>query len=253
MAATLFFRVGLVLVGLTATLMHPPVSAQTAPTTAAPIVAAPMVAAPVRQQPVINAVAVSGETADESEYRIGSQDLLDITVYGQPELTRTVRVNARGKISLPMVGQLDSVGLTALQLERLIADRLSENLLQNPQITVFVKESISSRFTVEGAVGRPGVFPIQNQLTLLRAIALAGGQGSMADLSNIKLFRTKSTGERETLSFDIEKIRTGELPDPLIVNDDLIVVNRSKVRAAIRDSIFGDIMGIFNPFGALLK
>lgn len=191
----------------------------------------------------------SGTTTEEGDYRIGSQDLLDISVYGQGELTRTVRVNSRGKISLPMVGQLDAVGLTALQLERLIADRLGENLLQNPQVTVFVKESLSSRFTVEGAVGRTGVFPINGQVTLLRALAIAGGKGSLADLSNVKLFRTKANGEKETLTFDIEKIRTGDSPDPIIMNDDLIVVNQSKTRTTIKDSAFGDILSIFNPFG----
>lgn len=190
---------------------------------------------------------------EESDYRIGSQDLLDIAVYGQAELTRTVRVNTRGKISLPLVGQVDAVGLTALQLENLLADRLSEAFLQSPQVTVFVKESISSRFTIEGAVSKPGVFPLQGQVTLLRAIALAGGQGALGDLSNVKLFRTLRSGEREALTFDVEKIRVGEATDPLIANDDLIVVGRSKARTALRDSIFGDIMGIFNPLGFMLK
>lgn len=201
------------------------------------------------EKTVAPAGADASATNEEGDYRIGSQDLLDISVYGQGELTRTVRVNSRGKISLPMVGQLDAVGLTALQLERLIADRLGENLLQNPQVTVFVKESLSSRFTVEGAVGRTGVFPINGQVTLLRALAIAGGKGSLADLSNVKLFRTKANGEKETLTFDIEKIRTGDSPDPIIMNDDLIVVNQSKTRTTIKDSAFGDILSIFNPFG----
>ena len=194
-------------------------------------------------------VAPAQGSEDASDYKIGSQDLLDISVYGQADFTRTVRVNSRGKISLPLVGQIDTVGLTALQVERLIADRLSENLLQNPQVTVFVKESLSARFTIEGAVGKPGVFPISGQVTLLRAIAIAGGKGSLGDLSSVKLFRTKPDGGGETLTFDIEKIRTGELPDPIIMNDDLIVVSQSKVRAAIKDSVFGDILSIFNPFG----
>ncbi len=191
----------------------------------------------------------SGPSGEDAEYRIGSQDLLDISVYGQAELTRTVRVNSRGKISLPMVGQVDAVGLTALQLEQLLADRLSEKFLQNPQVTVFVKESLSSRFTVEGAVAKAGVYPITGQVTLLRALAIAGGKGSLGDLSNVKLFRVRPNGERETLTYDIDKIRTGELPDPPIMNDDLIVVNQSKTRAAIKDSVFGDILSIFNPFG----
>lgn len=198
---------------------------------------APTVAASIRQpQAVLD------------EYRIGSQDLLEVTVYGQAELTRTVRVNSQGNISLPLIGQLMAVGLTAIQLERLIADRLSERYLQDPQVTVFVKEAISSRFTIEGAVGRPGVFPIQGPMTLLRAIALAGGQGNLGDLSAVKVFRMLPNGEQQTLTFDVEKIRTGEAEDPRIMNDDLIVVNRSRTRAALRDSLFSDIMSVFNPF-----
>lgn len=215
--------------------------------TLGPVVATAQASPPAKAVPA--STTELGATTEEGDYRIGSQDLLDISVYGQGELTRTVRVNSRGKISLPMVGQLDAVGLTALQLERLIADRLGENLLQNPQVTVFVKESLSSRFTVEGAVGRTGVFPINGQVTLLRALAIAGGKGSLADLSNVKLFRTKANGEKETLTFDIEKIRTGDSPDPIIMNDDLIVVNQSKARTTIKDSAFGDILSIFNPFG----
>jgi polysaccharide biosynthesis/export protein len=187
------------------------------------------------------------------EYKIGGQDLLDISVYGQAELTRTVRVNSLGNISLPLVGQVMAVGLTAIQLEKLIADRLSENLLQNPQVTVFVKEAISSRFTIEGAVSKPGVFPLQGPTTLLRAIALAGGQGNLGDLTAVKVFRMLPDGKQETLTFDVEKIRTGDLEDPRIINDDLIVVNRSKTRAALRDSVFSDIMSVFNPFGLMLK
>ncbi len=187
------------------------------------------------------------------EYKIGGQDLLDITVYGQAELTRTVRVNSVGNISLPLVGQVMAIGLTAIQLEKLIADRLSENYLQDPQVTVFVKEAISSRFTIEGAVGKPGVFPLQGPTTLLRAIALAGGQGNLGDLTNVKVFRMTTDGKQDTLTFDVEKIRTGELEDPRIINDDLIVVNRSKTRAALRDSVLSDVLSVFNPLGFLLR
>jgi polysaccharide biosynthesis/export protein len=185
------------------------------------------------------------------EYKIGGQDLLDISVYGQADLTRTVRVNSQGNITFPLVGQVMAVGLTAIQLERLLADRLSETYLQDPQVTVFVKEAISSKFTIEGAVARPGVFPLQGPTTLLRALALAGGQGNLGDLSNVKVFRMQTDGKQVALNYDVEKIRTGELEDPRVINDDLIVVNRSKVRTVLKDSAFSDFMSIFNPFGYL--
>jgi polysaccharide export outer membrane protein len=192
-----------------------------------------------------------GTNGTETEYRVGPQDLMEIAVFGQPELTRTVRVNSRGQISLPLVGQIDAVGLTSQQLERLIADRLSETYLQNPQVTVFIKEYTTLRFTVEGAINKPGVYPLVGQMTLLRALAVAGGQGPLSDMTEVVLFRVTPRGESVSLKYDANKIRTGEAPDPLIQNDDLVVVNRSKSRAAFKDSLFRDIIEVFNPIPLL--
>ena len=183
----------------------------------------------------------------EAEYRVGPQDLIEVSVYGLPELARTVRVNSQGKISLPLIGQVEATGLTAQGLERAVADKLSEKYLQNPQVTIFIKEFTTLRFTVEGAVNKPGVFPLVGQMTLLRALAVAGGQGPLSDMTEIVLFRVTPVGESISLKFDATKIRTGEMTDPLIQNDDLVVVNRSKARAAFKDSLFRDILDVLNP------
>lgn len=177
-----------------------------------------------------------------AEYKIGPSDLLEIAVFGQPELARTVRVDTRGRISLPLIGAIDAVGRTSQQLERLIADRLGENFLQSPQVSVFIKEFTSLRFTVEGAVNKPGVYPLVGQMTLLRALATAGGQGALSDVSEVMLFRVQPATGSVTLKYDVEKIRAGELADPLILNDDLMVVRRSKTRVALKDSIFRDLL-----------
>ena len=201
-----------------------------------------------------NPVAVrAGASGSETEYRVGSQDLMEIAVFGQPELTRTVRVNSRGQISLPLVGQIDAVGLTSQQLERLIADRLTEKYLQDPQVTVFIKEFTTLRFTVEGAVNKPGVYPLVGQMTLLRALAVGGGQGALSAVGEVMLFRVGANGERITQTFDVEQIRTGEALDPLIQNDDLVVVKRSKARVAFKDSLFRDVLDALNPVPFLLK
>ena len=167
---------------------------------------------------------------------------MDISVYGQPELGRTVRVNTKGMISMPLVGHIEAVGLTAQGLEQRIAEKLGEKFLQDPQVTVFIKEFTTLRFTVEGAVNKPGVYPLVGQMTLLRALAVAGGQGALSDLSEVMLFRIGGTGERATVTYDVEKIRGGEVMDPMVQNDDLIVVKRSKSRIALKDSLFGDIL-----------
>jgi polysaccharide biosynthesis/export protein len=187
----------------------------------------------------------------EAEYKIGSQDLMEVTVFGQPELTRTVRVNSAGDISLPLIGTIAAVGLTGQQLEQRIAASLGERYLQNPQVTVFMKEFTTLRFTVEGAVNKPGVYPLTGQMTLLRALAVAGGQGQLSDLSEVMLFRITDKGERQTLKYDADKVRSGEQADPLIQNDDLVVVKRSKARTALRDSLFRDILDTINPIPLL--
>jgi polysaccharide biosynthesis/export protein len=187
----------------------------------------------------------------EAEYRIGSQDLMEIVVFGQPELTRTVRVNSAGEISLPLIGSLIAAGLTAQQLEQRVAAMLGEKYLQSPQISVFMKEFTTLRFTVEGAVNKPGVYPLTGQMTLLRALAVAGGQGQLSDLSEVMVFRIAESGERKTFKYDAEKIRGGEVVDPLIQNDDLVVVKRSRARTALRDSLFRDILDTINPIPLL--
>lgn len=193
-----------------------------------------------------------GARATEADYKIGPQDLIDILVFGQPDLGRTVRVNTKGMISMPLVGHIEAVGLTAQALEQRIAERLSEKYLQDPQVTVFIKEFTTLRFTVEGAVNKPGVYPLVGQMTLLRALAVAGGQGALSDLSEVMLFRIAGSGERATVTYDVEKIRAGDVLDPIVQNDDLIVVKRSKSRTALKDSLFGDILQTLNPF-ALVK
>ena len=216
------------------------------------------VSAPSPSDSVVNSTAKqvaarSAANASETEYRVGSQDLMEIAVFGQPELTRTVRVNSRGQISLPLVGQIEAVGLTSQQLERLIADRLSEKYLQDPQVTVFIKEFTTLRFTVEGAVNKPGVYPLVGQMTLLRALAVGGGQGALSAVGEVMLFRVAPNGERVTQIFDVEQIRSGEALDPLIQNDDLVVVKRSKARVALKDSLFRDVLDALNPIPFLLK
>jgi polysaccharide biosynthesis/export protein len=186
-------------------------------------------------------------TDQEPEYRIGPQTLIEVTVYGLPEMTRTARVNGRGQFSMPLIGTVDSLGLTASELERRIAAMLGEKYLQNPQVSVFVKEVPIQKFTIEGAVGRSGVFPLQGNVTLLRAIAIAGGPAQMADITQVVMFRSNQAGARESTIHDIEKIRAGAAIDPAVQDDDLIVVNRSKARAALKDSLFRDILDTINP------
>jgi polysaccharide export outer membrane protein len=182
------------------------------------------------------------------DYRIGPDDLLEVQVFGVDQLTRTVRVNARGMVSLPLIGSVEVGGLTAQQAEALVVKKLGDSYLQDPQVSLFIKEYTSQRVIIEGAVNKPGVYPLRGPTTLLQSLAIAGGQGSLSDMSEVMLFRTDAGGRRETLVYDVEKIRAGELADPVVVNEDMIVVKRSPGRILFRDSILRDIVDTVNPF-----
>jgi polysaccharide export outer membrane protein len=221
----------------------------------APITTAPLAAsAPLKTERVLpvdpNAPRVGPPPAGQAvseDYRIGPQDLLEIQVYGLEQLKREVRVNSKGVVTLPLVGTLQVGGLTSQEAEEMIRTAYEKDYLRNPQVSLFIKEYTSQRITVEGAVNRPGVYPIKGQTSLLQAIAIAGGQGQLSDMTQVLLFRA-ANGEKKQMKFDVVKIRSGELEDPMLVNDDVVVVNRSGARAALKDSLFRDILDTLNPF-----
>lgn len=186
-----------------------------------------------------------------ADYRLGPNDLMDVEVFGLPELKRTVRVNSSGQVSLALIGNVMLAGLSAQQAEAVIADKYGEKYLQSPQVSVFIREFTTQRITIEGAVAKPGIYPVTGQVTLLRALALAGGGAAYSDLSEIMVFRVGQNGAKVTQTHNLDKIRAGELPDPLVLADDVIVVKRSPVRAALRDSLFRDVLDSINPFSVL--
>ena len=190
-----------------------------------------------------------GETGPR-DYRIGSQDLLEIQIYGIDNLKREVRVNSRGLVSLPLIGPVQVGGLTSEEAETLIAEKYAKDYLQDPQVSVFIKEFTSQRITVEGAVARPGIYPIRGDTTLVQAIALAGGQGNLPDLNEVMVFRLEA-GQRRALTYDLIKIRGGEAEDPKLASEDIVVVKRQESRVVLRDSVVGDMINILNPFNYL--
>jgi polysaccharide export outer membrane protein len=206
---------------------------------------------PIRPDAPRVAPVPTGQSAGE-DYKIGPQDLIEIQVFGIDNLKREVRVNSRGVISLPLVGPVTVAGLSNQEAEALIAAKYEKDYLQDPQVSVFIKEFTSQRITVEGAVNHPGIFPIRGPTSLLQAIAIAGGQGQLSDMKDVKVYRVEG-GQKKALSFDVLRIRSGELEDPLLSNDDVVVIQRSADRVAVRDSFFGDLIGILNPFNYLPK
>jgi len=168
-----------------------------------------------------------------SDYRVGPQDLIEITVFQVPDLSRTVRVNSGGQISLPLVGVLQVGGLTIPEFESTIAQKLSAKYLQDPQVTAFVKEYASQRVTLEGAFAKPGIYPLTGRTTLLQAIALGGGLDRVADPKGVVIFR-QIGGKKMGAVFDGRNIRAGKDEDPLLYGDDVVVVEESGSKTALR-------------------
>lgn len=182
------------------------------------------------------------------DYKIGPHDLLEIHVFGVDELSTTVRVNARGFISMPLIGLIDAGGLTREALEKRIATRLGQDYLQDPHVTIFIREFASQRITLEGAVGRPGIYSITGRTTLIQAMAMAGGLGRLAKPDDIKLFRVLPNGEKKVMTYDLLEIREGQVEDPILQGQDIVIVSQSASRKFLTDSLFRDITNFINPF-----
>ena len=126
-------------------------------------------AAPVPARPGAEAP----EAGAPTDYRIGPNDLLDIEVFGVSELKRQVRVNTTGHVSMPLIGLVPVAGMTAADAEALIALAYADKYLQDPQVSIFVREFTTQRITMDGALVKPGIYPLVGQITLLRALAMA--------------------------------------------------------------------------------
>lgn len=165
--------------------------------------------------------------SDQNEYHIGPLDLLEIQVLQDKELSRSVRVDSRGNISLPLLGIVHAGGLTSYELEQKITEKLAVDLIQDPQVSVFIKEFTSQRITVQGIVKKAGVYDFQGRATLLQAISMGGGLDEKANESSVKVIRKNPTGVAETMSFDLTAIRQNKQPDPLLLGGDVVVVEES--------------------------
>jgi len=160
-------------------------------------------------------------------YRIGPSDLLRIEVFQVEELSSEERVTADGQIFLPLIGALQVGGLSQREAEALIAAKLGEEYLQDPQVDIYVIEYASQNVTVMGRVKRPGVFPLKGRTTMLQALAMAEGADELANEEETVVFRADDAGQMQAYIINLEKIQTGEIPDPLVIGNDRIVVPAS--------------------------
>jgi polysaccharide export outer membrane protein len=167
-----------------------------------------------------------------SVYEIGPLDVLDVSVFKVPDLTKTVQVDEDGTINFPLVGDIKAAGRTAHQLEQDLTQRLSAKYLRSPQVTVFVKEYNSQRVTVEGSVRNSGVYTIKGRTTLIQVMAMAGGVNIDTASGDIVIFRTVD-GTRSAARFDIDAIKSGQANDPELQPGDVVVVDTSATKVAL--------------------
>ena len=186
--------------------------------------------------PPPDTTSVTGAYEGGTDYRVGAQDLLEITVFGVPDLNRTVRVNSNGQISLPLIGGIQAGGRTIPELESDIGASLSKTYLQNPQVTVFVKEYTSQRITMQGSFKKPGIYSLTGKTTLLQSVAIAGGFDELAQMENVIVFR-QVDGKKMAAVFDMQAISTGAAEDPQVYGDDIVVVLNSKRKSAFQNFI----------------
>lgn len=148
----------------------------------------------------------------DDNYVIGANDVLAINVWKEPDVSRSVPVRSDGKISLPLVGELQAGGQTPRQLEQEIAKRL-QNFISEPEVTVIVTESKSQKINILGMVARPGTYLLTGATTILDAVAMAGGFKDFAKQKSMYVLRAGPDGAQKRLPFNYKDVIKGKNPE----------------------------------------
>lgn len=151
----------------------------------------------------------SGGKAHDASYVIGNDDKLAISVWKEPDLTKEIPVRSDGKISLPLVGEIQAAGRTPLQLELDISNRL-HNYITVPEVTVIVEAINSKKYNILGMVGKPGTYSLTLSTTIMDAIASAGGLRDFAKSKGIYILRQNPDGTQTRLNFNYKQFLKGK-------------------------------------------
>jgi polysaccharide biosynthesis/export protein len=154
---------------------------------------------------VLASVPLVAQDKITQEYKVGPKDLLEISVFGADQLSKTVRVSEDGKITMPLLGEVLVDGLTKSEVEQTLARLLGEKYVQNPHVTVFIREYQSKRVSVLGAVEKPGPYQLLGRQTLMQIISEAGGLTRDAG-SEIVIIRQLSDGTSTSLRISIDDL-----------------------------------------------
>jgi polysaccharide export outer membrane protein len=160
---------------------------------------------------VSNSAGAAAKSASEPEYKIGPQDVLRVDVWKEPEITRTIPVRPDGKITLPLLNDVQAAGLTAMELAASLSEGFKK-YLNNPQVTVTVTDINSRRIYVTGEVGRAGALPLLPNMTVLQAVSSCGGFTQFAKIKKIYVLRLED-GKQVKHPFNYKEVVNGKNPE----------------------------------------
>lgn len=162
---------------------------------------------------------------DDPTYVIGALDVVNISVWREPELSAEVPVRPDGKISLPLLDDVQAAGLKPMKLAETITEGLRK-YVSEPRVTVVVTQVNSKRYYILGEVGRPGAFPLLPRMTVLQALSSAGGFSQFANLRNIYVLRQAEDGKQVKMPFNYRDVLRGNRPEQNILLEpgDTIIV-----------------------------
>ena len=185
----------------------------------------------------------------QRSYLVGPSDKVSIDVYGVSELSRSVLVDASGGISLPLVGTIVAAGKSPAEIGKVIEIALRQ-YVRDPKVTVTLEQT-SQVVTVDGQVEKPGLYPVNGRMTLIRAVASAQGMSEYANQSHVVVYR-RVNGQDMAALYDLRAIRAGMYPDPEIYSNDVVYVGESGGRRAFQALIQGGAL-LTAPLVAILN
>lgn len=171
----------------------------------------------------------------QRSYLVGPFDRVAVDVYGVPELTRTVQVDAGGRIALPLVGDIQAAGSTTAQLAEMIKERLRGRYVRDPQVIVNA-DTVNQMITVDGEVDEPGLYPVTGRMTLMRAIARAKGVTEFGNTHFVVVYRRVNNQDMAAL-YDLRAIRLGMYEDPEVFSNDVVYVGEDRARRLFQTAL----------------
>lgn len=163
-------------------------------------------------------------------YKVGIDDVLEISIIQPEKLTTTVNVSPDGSIAFPYIGNVPVKDMTLDEIKNDIERRLCEGYMKYPLISVFLRDSRSRKFYVSGDVGKPGVYPLEDDTTVLKALSIAEGFTKKASSGKVKILRAKRSGEgQEFIDVDIKALMKGDANEDIkLLPGDTVIVSEGK-------------------------